>query len=47
MAIDLTLYLDDQPGELARLFMDFWSLGKPTVARVRGYALAGGFGLFG
>ncbi|HZT64418.1 MAG TPA: enoyl-CoA hydratase-related protein [Acidimicrobiales bacterium] len=32
-------------GELARLFLDMWSLGKPTVARVRGYALAGGFGL--
>lgn len=32
-------------GELASLFTDFWSLGKPTVARVRGYALAGGFGL--
>jgi enoyl-CoA hydratase/carnithine racemase len=32
-------------GELARLFEDLWTLGKPTVARVRGYALAGGFGL--
>ncbi|HUF33817.1 MAG TPA: enoyl-CoA hydratase-related protein [Acidimicrobiales bacterium] len=32
-------------GELARLFEDLWSLGKPTIARVRGYALAGGFGL--
>ncbi|HET6793368.1 MAG TPA: enoyl-CoA hydratase-related protein, partial [Acidimicrobiales bacterium] len=32
-------------GELARLFEAMWSLGKPTVARVRGYALAGGFGL--
>jgi len=32
-------------GELARLFLDLWSLGKPTIARVRGYALAGGFGL--
>lgn len=32
-------------GELARLFDDLWSLGKPTVARVRGYCLAGGFGL--
>ncbi|MBI2169953.1 MAG: enoyl-CoA hydratase/isomerase family protein [Actinobacteria bacterium] len=32
-------------GELAALFRDMWSLGKPTVARVRGYALAGGFGL--
>ena len=32
-------------GELARLFEELWALGKPTVARVRGYALAGGFGL--
>lgn len=32
-------------GELAALFGDLWSLGKPTVARVRGYCLAGGFGL--
>jgi enoyl-CoA hydratase/carnithine racemase len=32
-------------GELAALFEDLWSLGKPTVARVRGYCLAGGFGL--
>lgn len=32
-------------GELARLFLDLWELGKPTVARVRGYCLAGGFGL--
>ena len=40
-------YLDlhDGRGELAGLFNDFWSLGKPTIARVRGYALAGGFGL--
>jgi enoyl-CoA hydratase/carnithine racemase len=30
---------------LADLFRDMWSLGKPIVARVRGYALAGGFGL--
>jgi enoyl-CoA hydratase/carnithine racemase len=29
-------------GELARLFDDLWSLGKPTIARVRGYCLAGG-----
>jgi len=27
------------------LFRDFWALGKPVIARVRGYALAGGFGL--
>jgi enoyl-CoA hydratase/carnithine racemase len=32
-------------GELAQLFLDMWSLGKPIVARVRGFALAGGFGL--
>ncbi|HLU41039.1 MAG TPA: enoyl-CoA hydratase-related protein [Microthrixaceae bacterium] len=32
-------------GELAALFDDLWSLGKPTIARVRGYCLAGGFGL--
>jgi enoyl-CoA hydratase/carnithine racemase len=35
----------DARGELARLFRDMWELGKPVVARVRGYALAGGFGL--
>lgn len=32
-------------GELAELFRDLYGLGKPTIARVRGYALAGGFGL--
>jgi enoyl-CoA hydratase/carnithine racemase len=32
-------------GLLADLFRDMWSLGKPIVAKVRGYALAGGFGL--
>lgn len=37
--------LHDGRGELARLFRDMWELGKPIVARVRGYALAGGFGL--
>ena len=35
----------DGRGLLADLFRDMWSLGKPIVARVRGYALAGGFGL--
>jgi enoyl-CoA hydratase/carnithine racemase len=35
----------DGRGMLAELFRDFWRLGKPTIARVRGYALAGGFGL--
>ena len=32
-------------GELAGLFGDLWGLGKPTIARVQGWALAGGFGL--
>jgi enoyl-CoA hydratase len=40
-------YLDlhEGRGQLAKLFADFWALGKPTIARVRGFALAGGFGL--
>jgi enoyl-CoA hydratase/carnithine racemase len=37
--------LHEGRGELAGLFTDMWALGKPTIARVRGYALAGGFGL--
>lgn len=37
--------LHDGRGELARLFREMWELGKPIIARVRGYALAGGFGL--
>jgi enoyl-CoA hydratase/carnithine racemase len=37
--------LHDGRGELAGLFRDLFELGKPTVARVRGFALAGGFGL--
>jgi len=32
-------------GHMAELFREMWGLGKPIVARVRGYALAGGFGL--
>lgn len=35
----------DARGELARLFLDLYGLGKPTIAKVRGYCLAGGFGL--
>ena len=35
----------ERRGDLAHLFEDLWALGKPVVARVRGYALAGGFGL--
>ncbi len=32
-------------GWLAELFEDLWHLGKPTIARVQGWAMAGGFGL--
>ena len=39
------LALHEGRGELAELFRDLWDLGKPTIARVRGYALAGGMGL--
>jgi enoyl-CoA hydratase/carnithine racemase len=40
-------YLDlhDARGDLAQLFQELWALGKPTIARVRGFALAGGMGL--
>ena len=39
------LELHEARGEIAGLFEDLWALGKPTIARVQGYALAGGFGL--
>jgi enoyl-CoA hydratase/carnithine racemase len=39
------LDLHEARGELAQLFGELWDLGKPTIARVRGYALAGGMGL--
>jgi len=42
---DDALAIHDARGELAGLFRDLWSLGKPTIARVQGYALAGGMGL--
>lgn len=35
----------DGRGLLADLFRELWDLGKPTIARVQGFALAGGFGL--
>ncbi|MDA8400717.1 MAG: enoyl-CoA hydratase-related protein [Actinomycetota bacterium] len=35
----------DARGELAALMSELWSLGKPTIARIQGFALAGGFGL--
>jgi enoyl-CoA hydratase/carnithine racemase len=37
--------LHEARGELANLFLALWGAGKPTIARVQGYALAGGFGL--
>ena len=37
--------LHEARGELAKLFRDLWQLGKPTIARVQGFALAGGLGL--
>ena len=37
--------LHEARGEMTRLFREAWELGKPTIAKVRGYALAGGFGL--
>lgn len=39
------LELHDGRGHLAKLFLELYDLGKPTIARVRGFALAGGFGL--
>lgn len=32
-------------GWLAELFEEMWHLGKPTIARIQGWAMAGGFGL--
>jgi enoyl-CoA hydratase/carnithine racemase len=32
-------------GVLAGVFEDLWHLGKPTIARVQGWAMAGGLGL--
>ncbi len=34
-----------QRRQLAELFLEMTALGKPTIARVNGHALAGGFGL--
>jgi enoyl-CoA hydratase/carnithine racemase len=39
------LALHESRGDLAELFQELWALGKPTIAKVRGYALAGGMGL--
>jgi enoyl-CoA hydratase len=50
---DLNSFRSEQPEleryfqrrQLAELFLEMTQLGKPTVARVNGHALAGGFGL--
>jgi enoyl-CoA hydratase/carnithine racemase len=39
------LSVHEARGVLAEVFGALWRLGKPTVARVQGFALAGGFGL--
>ncbi len=39
------LAVHEERGVLAEVFGALWRLGKPTVARVQGFALAGGFGL--
>ncbi len=39
------LALHEGRGGLAEFFKEMYALGKPTIARVQGYALAGGFGL--
>ncbi len=39
------LAVHEARGVLADVFQALWELGKPTVARVQGFALAGGFGL--
>ncbi len=40
-------FLDRHQGRgiLAGVFQDLWHLGKPTIARVQGWAMAGGMGL--
>jgi enoyl-CoA hydratase/carnithine racemase len=45
LGADTFVAAHERRGDLAHLFQDLWALGKPVVARVRGYALAGGFGL--
>jgi enoyl-CoA hydratase len=43
--VDDPIGLHRRRGMLADLFRTMWRGGKPTVARVNGHALAGGFGL--
>jgi enoyl-CoA hydratase/carnithine racemase len=39
------LDLHESRGQLVGLMTELWELGKPTIAKVRGYCLAGGFGV--
>lgn len=43
--VDDAVGLHRRRGDIAELFRLMWRGGKPTVARVNGHALAGGFGL--
>ena len=43
--VDDAIGLHDNRGDIAKLFRLMMRGGKPTVARVNGHALAGGFGL--
>jgi enoyl-CoA hydratase/carnithine racemase len=43
--VDDPIGLHRDRGDMAQLFRLMWRGGKPTVARVNGHALAGGFGL--
>lgn len=43
--VDDAIGLHRGRGDIAELFRVMWRGGKPTVARVNGHALAGGFGL--
>ncbi len=45
MAGTATAELHRARGQLAGLFTDLWSLGRPTIATVRGFCLAGGMGV--
>jgi enoyl-CoA hydratase/carnithine racemase len=45
MASDVGMRAHEGRGLFADMLRALWALGKPSIARVRGYALAGGFGL--
>ena len=43
--VDDAIGLHERRGDIAKLFGEMMKGGKPTVARVNGHAIAGGFGL--